>query len=131
MTQKFECNTNSISKLRNSLFQHVVLESLRKTTYLTKTLILLYCCYVSKGVSPTAPLSMQSITNAYAPQPLLSHQTTHIQSPIHLNFVINIPHGIAVLTALFFVIPQTLWKCLSDRFHCLEFFTLSTINKNY
>lgn len=73
----------------------------------------------------------KGITNANAPQPLLSHQTTHIQSPIHLNFVINIPHGIAVLTALSFVIPQTLWKWLSDRLHRLEFFTLSTINKNY
>lgn len=37
-----ECNTKSNSKLRNSLFQHVMLESLRKITYLTKTLILLY-----------------------------------------------------------------------------------------
>lgn len=72
----------------------------------------------------------KGITNAHAPQPPCSHQDTRLRSAIRPDFAIGIPHGSAVLTAFAFVIPQTLWKWLSDGLHCLGIFTLSTINKN-
>lgn len=65
----------------------------RNIAYLTTTRILLHYWYVAKRALHHSPC--KGITNAYAPQPLLSHQTTHIQSPIHPNFVINIPRGSA------------------------------------
>lgn len=97
-------------------------------TYLTKILILHSWWHFQRSIPPLQHCSCTGMTNANMSQPLLSHQTAHIQSPIHLNFAINISHGVAVLTALSFVIPQTPWKWLSDRLRCLEFFTLSTIN---
>lgn len=97
-------------------------------TYLTEILILHSWCYFQRSIPPLQYSSCTGMTNANVSQPLLSHQTAHIQSPIHLNSVINISHGVAVLTALSFVIPQTPWKWLSDRLHSLEFFTLSTIS---
>lgn len=97
-------------------------------TYLTKILILHSWWHFQRSTLLLQHSSCTGMTNANVSQPLLSHQTAHIQSPIHQNFVINISHGVAVLTALSFVIPQAPWKWLSDRLHFLEFFTLSTIN---
>lgn len=94
-------------------------------TYLTEILILHSWWHFQRSMPPLQHCSCTGMTNANVSQPLLSH---HIQSPICLNFVINISHGVAVLTALSFVIPQTPWKWLSDRLHSLEFFTVSTIN---
>lgn len=110
MKQKTACNTKCISKLRNSRFWHVMLESLRKITHLTKASTLLYCWYVSKGACPAPPLSLQRHYKCTSFSLVITLRI--IKGSIHLNVVINVPHGIAALTALYFVISQTLCRWL-------------------
>lgn len=123
--QKIGCNTTSSSKLRTSLFQHLVLD---RETLLT-SLQHRYCF-----TADTLPKEHSTTVNAKALQMHMHHSLSlvirlHISKAPFIQTLSLISLVAVLLDSTFLCDMQTLWKWLSDQLHCLEIFSLSTINK--